>query len=279
MALQSDKMLYAHRRNTMIKPYSKNNIVDLWNDSYISKNMLKYHLQTDNDIASRNIKNIKDTVSFVIDKYKLNEKSALCDLGCGAGLYTNLFQQKGLQVTGVDVSTNSIEYAKEQNKNVKYINANYLELDLDNKFDFATMIYCDFGALTSDDRGVILDNVKSILKEDGLFMFDIWSYKFYEHIDIIDGGHTEEDGFYMKGKCELKIDNYKYDDLHLILTKIIAEGNKKMEFYNWDKYFNVNEITKLLNAHDMEIVDLYNNTYGEKYSEDSYCITVVCKEV
>lgn len=263
----------------LIKPYSKNTVVDLWNDEYVSRKMLEYHLQLDNDIASRNITNIQDTVKFVIDKYGLNENTALCDLGCGPGLYTNLFEQHGLNVTGVDISINSINYAKENNWNVNYVNADYLSYKPENKFDFVTMIYCDFGSMSDDGRGVMLENVKSMLKEDGLFMFDIWSYKFYNEVEKINRDYIEEDGFYMEGKCNIRMINYKYKDLHLILTHTKAKGNnKEMEVYIWDKFFNVKEITELLNSHNMEVVDLYSNGYGKKYTKNSYCITVVCKK-
>lgn len=261
----------------MITPYSKNTLIKFWNDEHISKKMIEYHLQTDNNIASRNIKNIESTVKFVIDKYN---PSSLCDLGCGVGLYTNLFEQKGLEVIGVDVSVNAIKYAREHNKSVEYIISNYMEYKPSNKFDFVTMIYCDFGLLTADDRGIMLDNVKSMLKDDGLFMFDIWSYKFYDEVEKIDREYTETDGFYMKGKCNIRMVNHKYEDLHLILTHTKARSNyEKREFYMWDKFFNVNEITELVSSHGLEIVDLYSDTTGKEYNEDSYSITVVCKKV
>ena len=44
-------------------------------------------------------------------------------------------------------------------------------------------------------------------------------------------------------------------------------------------YFNVNEITELLGKYDLEIVDLYSDTTGKEYTEDSYSITIVCKKV
>jgi len=260
----------------MIKPYSKNTVTDLWTDDHISKKMVEYHLQLDNDVASRNMDVIKKTVSFIVDKYK---PKVLCDLGCGVGHYTNLFERGGMDVTGVDISANAIKYAKEHNKNVDYIIANYLNYKPMNKFDFVTMIYCDFGALTNDGRGIMLDNVNDMLTDNGLFMFDVWSYKFYDEVEKIDREYIEENGFYMRDKCKIRMVNHKYKDLHLILTHTKIKGRyKKMEVYLWDKFFNVNEITELVSSHGLKIVDLYNNGYGEKYSEDSYCITVVCKK-
>lgn len=266
----------SHRPKTLIKPYSKNTVVELWNDPYISKQMMKYHLQTDNDVFSRNIVDIKDTVEFIHKKYK---PSTLYDLGCAVGLYTNLFEQKGIDVTGIDISTNSIEYAKRQNSNVEYINANHLKYKPNKQFDFITLIYFDFCALSNVNRKVMLNNVKSMLNEDGLFMFDVWSYKFYDRIQQGVKKYSESNGLYMKAHCNVTEETIKYDDYHLILNKVNANSKKKqLEFYNWDKCFNVKEITELVTKHGLKVVDIFNNTYGDKYKEDSYSLTIVCKK-
>ena len=66
-----------------MKPFEKMTIETLWNDPYISKNMLKHHLSFQDDIASRKLETIEKTVGFVIDKLGLNSESKLCDFGCG----------------------------------------------------------------------------------------------------------------------------------------------------------------------------------------------------
>ncbi len=262
----------------MIEPYSKNNITVLWNDPYISRKMLEYNLQTDNDAVSRNINTVTKSVEFITDKYKLGKGSTLCDLGCGAGLYTNLFQQQGIEVTGIDVSTHSIEYAKEQNKKVKYINGNYLNHKPKKTYDFVSMIYCGLSELIESERIKLLSNVKSMLKDNGLFMFDVWNYTFYEEVEKLNEEKYEQDGFYMKGRSKIKINNYKYDDLHLILTRTKIKGHKNISFYVWDKFYNIEEITKLLQDNGLKVVDIYGNTYGGKYIEAEYGLTVVCKK-
>ena len=262
----------------MIKPYSKETNIAFWNDEYISKKMIEHHLQTDNDIGSKNISVIKDTVSFVIDKYKLNDKSYLCDLGCGVGLYTNLFEQQGINTTGIDFNTNAIKYARMVNQNVKYINSDYLKHKPKKRYDFVTMIYCGLSELIESQRIRALSNVRSMLKDDGLFMFDVSNYTFYKEVEKINGEKEEQDGFYMRGKSKININNYKYDDLHLILTKTKIKGHKTMTFYMWDKFYNIDEITKLLNDNGLQVVDIYGNTYGGKYIEEEYGLTVVCKK-
>ena len=125
----------------MIKPFEINTVPTLWNDPYISKEMLKNHLDPNTDIASRKEETIKITVSFLINQYHLDNSSSICDFGCGPGLYTNLFEQHKLNVTGIDFSHNSIDYARKQNTNVNYIEANYLSVDTKETYDLITLIY------------------------------------------------------------------------------------------------------------------------------------------
>ena len=44
----------------------------------------------------------------------LPESGKLLELGCGAGDVSLLFAERGYQVTGIDISTTAIEWAKEK---------------------------------------------------------------------------------------------------------------------------------------------------------------------
>ncbi|WP_376769626.1 class I SAM-dependent methyltransferase [Fontibacillus panacisegetis] len=83
------------------------------------------------------------------------------DLGCRPGLYTNQLAKQGFnKITGVDFSSRSIEYAKNQaselNLQVEYINQDFLTLDFTKYFDVALLIYCDFGVLDEYARDTLL---------------------------------------------------------------------------------------------------------------------------
>ena len=71
-------------------------------------------------------------------------------------------------MTGVDFSQRSIDYAKKSavknNLNIEYLYENYLDMELNRLFDAAVMIYCDYGVLSTDDRGKLLQNVYRHLK-------------------------------------------------------------------------------------------------------------------
>ncbi len=261
----------------MIKPFSKMTIDVLWNDPYISKKMLEYHLNLDSDISSRNINTITKTVNFLISKLNLNKNSHLCDFGCGPGLYTNLFQKCGIKVTGVDFSTNSIEYAKKQNPLVRYVNSNYLNVELNEQYDVITLIYCDFSPLDPSSVNALLTNVYNHLKFKGFFFFDVHNHFLYNQIEESKTSHNEMDGLFMKGEAHIQTTIIKYETQKIFLNHIFAKGDREIELFNWIKCYTKDEITDILHQHGFDIIEMYDTTYGETKAKNDY-FAILCQK-
>jgi len=256
-----------------IKPFEKMTVEALWNDEYISKQMLKYHIDGSNDIASRNESTIQKTVDFIHQNVLNNQKSDICDFGCGPGLYTGKLEQLGHNVTGVDFSTSSIKYTRSMNKNVDYIEDNYLNVRINKKFDLIIMIYCDFSVLSPIQVKTLLENMSYHLKPGGQLFFDVHSMYLYNLQDEFENTYTEKNGFYMEGLCEITQRNYKYKQEKLCLLHIKAKGKRIVELFNWYKCYSDSEITELLGENGFIIEEIYDNTYGgEDKKSDSFCV-------
>ncbi|GAF84872.1 unnamed protein product, partial [marine sediment metagenome] len=124
--------------NKRPEPFQFYTAEELWADEYTSKKMLEYHLNESIDVSSRNINFINQSVNWISNRFNLNSNSDLIDFGCGPGLYANKFAEKGINVTGIDFSKRSIEYAKQiasnSDLNVNYIHKNYLDFETDKKY-------------------------------------------------------------------------------------------------------------------------------------------------
>ena len=127
-----------------------------WDDDYISGQMLKAHLDPDFEGASRKLSFIEKSAAWLSGLVPPSDYPQLLDKGCGPGIYAEKFARAGYQVTGVDFSRRSIDYARQsarsQDLDISYLYQNYLEMELPQSFDFAVMIYCDYGALSADSR-------------------------------------------------------------------------------------------------------------------------------
>lgn len=168
-----------------------------WDDPYIAKNMLAFHLDPQEEAASRKPETIKDSVAFIKACYPPKTHRTLLDLGCGPGLYADLFEQAGYEVTGIDLSRFSVEYAKSTNPRVTYHIGNYLELDAVDQYDLMVLIYCDFAVLNPTDRKTLLKKIHRALKEDGVLLFDVFTTSYVERLEAYQSwSHVEKDGFF-----------------------------------------------------------------------------------
>jgi SAM-dependent methyltransferase len=81
----------------------------------------------------------------LLAKHKVPEGARLIDVGCGNGLYADMFAQQGLRVTAVDLSDAAIDYAKRvRTGRVDWIAADALTLPFENEFDYG---FCHFFTL------------------------------------------------------------------------------------------------------------------------------------
>ncbi|HEY3416554.1 MAG TPA: methyltransferase domain-containing protein, partial [Armatimonadota bacterium] len=134
-----------------------------WDDHYISQQMLAAHLDPSHDLASRRPEIIDQSVAWIITTLGLQPGMRILDIGCGPGLYCRRFAQAGMAVTGIDYSRRSVDYAIADalalNLPITYHYENYLDVAYDAAFDVISLIWCDFGALTDNERVQVLSRI------------------------------------------------------------------------------------------------------------------------
>ena len=117
--------------NARPKPFEYYTAAELWTDEHTSVQMLKYHLQDDVDVSSRNASFIASSVDWITDEFNVGANTKIADFGCGPGLYSTKLAEKKAQVTGIDFSPRSIQYAQQsansRGLSIRYITQNYLE--------------------------------------------------------------------------------------------------------------------------------------------------------
>ncbi|HPF51529.1 MAG TPA: methyltransferase domain-containing protein [Draconibacterium sp.] len=225
----------------------------MWNDPYISEQLLQIHLNPDVDLASRKKTTIEHTAKWILDLQKEKGKLNILDLGCGPGLYTEHYARKGHKVSGIDISKNSIDYARNSSQrndlNITYINANYLKLEPEeDKYDLITLIYTDLGVLFPDDRNTLMNWIYRALKKGGLFVFDVLSDK--ELTNKVTPGSSEEvtSGFWSSSPHLLLSESFLYEEQKVILYQHrISKNSGKVETYRfWTHFFSEKDISKIL---------------------------------
>lgn len=109
----------------------------------------------------------------------------LLDVGCGAGLFSNQIVKQGYQVTGVDLSEESLSVAKlhDESKSVEYIKADAMNLPFENE-KFEIVCCLDFLEHVNQPEAVVAE-VSRVLRPGGLFIFHTFDRTFLSWLVII----------------------------------------------------------------------------------------------
>ena len=113
-------------------------------------------------------------------------KGKILDVGCGAGSHSLYLQEKGLEVTSIDISANAIKTCALRGvKNAQI--QNVLDLDPKDKFDTILLLMNGTGIFgTLEHTSKYLQKLKSLLAPNGQILID--------SSDIIYMFDEEEDG-------------------------------------------------------------------------------------
>lgn len=234
----------------------------IWTDPYISKNLLAAHLDEQTDGASRNRKIREKTVNWIADQ--LQSDSRILDLGCGPGLYALEFAKLGYKVTGIDFNRESIKYANKNsrlNNLVTYRYQNYLQDPIVGKYSAAVMIYCDFGALVPQEQKLLLEKIWSVLSDDGIFIFDVFTSRLVEHkAEMQSQNVSDGKGFWSETPYSEFTEVKHFKDANAIGSRhciVGLEDGEAKEYIMWDQYYGENSIRSLLleNGFVLELIN------------------------
>ena len=252
-------------------------IEQFWTNPYIADQMLKAHLDPAIDAASRNPEFIIRCANWISSM--LFESASLLDIGCGPGLYTKQFAERGLRVTGIDFSEKSIAYARKYDSGSQYFLQDYLTMDFDNEFDMLTLIYYDYGALIPDERHNLLRRVYKSMKPGGLFLFDIFTpLKFKEKHNNTSWSIHPEGGFWSeKSHICLNAEN-DYDEIAEGRRHVIIDEDGIRCYNLWDCYFTTQSIAEEVAPFGFSVVDFYKDATGATYTDDSETLCVILKK-
>lgn len=271
--------------NERPEPFQFYTASDLWTDEHTSKQMLSFHLNEEIDVSSRNAEFINRSVEWIVSEFNIARNFKVADFGCGPGLYSTSLAKRGANVTGIDFSGRSIEYAKEvaarEQLNISYVKQNYLEFETENRFDLVLMIMCDFCALSPTQRKGLLNKFFRILKPGGSVLLDVYSLSAFEKKEEVAAYELNQlNGFWSPNKYYGFINTFKYDKEKVALDKYtIIELDRTREVYNWLQYFAPEDLEKEFIEAGFSVKGLYSDVAGTSYDRKSSEFAVIANRV
>ncbi len=265
------------------EPFEQYSASELWTDEYTSQKMLSLHLNGDIDISSRKTAFINRSTEWIIAQFGVGPKVKVADFGCGPGLYTTRLARTQAEITGIDFSQRSIQYAREVAKseglNINYVNQDYLGFDTSDRFDLILMIMCDYCALNPVQRRDMLTNWLTLLRPGGSVLFDVYSLKAFVCKEEKTSFEINlSDGFWSPNKCYVFLNTFKYENEKVILDEYtIIEAGRIRNVYNWLQYFSPDSLERELKASGFMIQSIFSDVAGTPFEPDGSEFAVIAR--
>lgn len=115
-----------------------------------------------------------------------NNAYRILDLACGKGRHSRYMASKGFDVTGIDLSEKSIQFARQfESDNLSFFQHDMRKSFRINYFDYIFNIFTSFGYFdTEEDNLTALKCVAEGLKPNGTFILDYFNTNWVRHTMI-----------------------------------------------------------------------------------------------
>lgn len=204
-------------------------------------------------------------IEALLEKYDINERATILDLGCGTGGHSMVLAKRGWQVFGIDGSAKMLSIAKEkaasQNLQIDFIESDLRTFEIGRKFDVAIAMFAVFGYMTTNsDVQAFLENIRKSLNKDGIFIFDVWfgpavfSEKPADRYKIISNNEQRIIRFV---KTSLDVINHTVDVTYKILDISDTLIKKETDETHKMRYFFPQEVKQFLEAAGFEMLAVF----------------------
>ena len=215
----------------------------------------------------------------IFQRYGLNPKLGL-DLGCGTGNLTLELANRGIEMTGVDLSEDMLMVAREKSEglDILYLNQDMTEFELYGTVDFVvSSLDCVNYITDKRDLLKVMKLVNNYLDPGGLFIFDINTrYK----LESIIGDNTfilENDDCFCSWQNEYD-KKRKLSDFYLTFFLKDGEGYTRFDEQHTQRAHEIEEIKALIESSGMRLLKVYHNLSFENPKKNSERVFFVVQE-
>ena len=228
-----------------------------------------YHLLYKN----RDEKEAQVFIDNLIQYLQIPQGSKLIDIACGKGRHAIYFNKKGMDVVGIDLSSNSISYAKEhENSTLQFSVHDMRETYQGDYFDIATNLFTSFGYFDDNtNEQEAINAMASNLKIGGILVIDFMNVKkvisnlLFSEQKTIDG-------------ITFNI-NRKVEGGNIIKDIAITDGIEKCQFQEKVKAITLADYSKLITNARLRIIDIFGNYHLEGFdARTSDRLILICKK-
>ncbi|MFT7035028.1 MAG: SAM-dependent methyltransferase [Cyclobacteriaceae bacterium] len=202
-------------------------------------------------------------IDKLVDYFQIQPGARILDLACGKGRHSIYLNEKGFDVTGVDLSPQSIELAsKHQNNTLNFEVHDMRNVYQSNEFEYIFNLFTSFGYLNTKEANlnVIKQTVES-LKEDGKLLID-----FLNPYVVIN--HLVEAEEKVIDNIKFKITREYTEDEYLIKNIDVDDHGQTYHFYEKVKAIRRIEFLEYFERTNLEVIDVFGDYELNPYQMD-----------
>ncbi|MBQ5431309.1 MAG: class I SAM-dependent methyltransferase [Lachnospiraceae bacterium] len=270
-------------------------------DSYTSFARV-YDLFMDQIPYDRWCEQIEPIIASYLEK---KQQKIVLDLGCGTGQMTRRLFEKGYEMIGVDLSSEMLDIAREEEmirmskegasmeEGILYLQQDMRDLELYGTVQAAVSVCDSMNYLTSkEDLLTTLKLVDNYLDPEGIFLFDLKTVYLYEQVlgrntftDQRDTGSVIWENNY---DPTTKINYYDLtmfvrEDLLFDLSSEEDGEEEELAFYRFkeehaQRAYTIEEVEELVQQAGMRLIRVWDSDSGKDLKTDSQRAVFLCQE-
>lgn len=187
------------------------------------------------------------------------ENGTILDLACGKGRHARYLNKIGFDVTGADLSENSIAFAKDFENHRLHFVVHDMCKPFGKQFDAVFNLFTSFGYFSHDEDNLkTIKAIKENLSEDGFAVIDFMNSEFVINNLIPEETKTVDDiTFHLK----------RYEDNGYIIKDITftADG-EDYYFQERVRAFTLNDFVTLFEQADVFLLDIFGDYKLRKFN-------------
>lgn len=242
-----------------------------------SKEWFKYWFNTPYYHLLYNHRN-QDEANFflnkLLDHLPIKENSKILDAACGKGRHSIYLNSKGFDVTGVDLSSESImEAKKSENDTLSFFEHDIRSPFRVNYFDAVFNLFTSFGYFeTTNENLLALKSFYNSLKSGGYLVLD-----FFNSIEVSKNLNSIKEHTIIKNKVEFKIT--KEIQEKFIVKKIqVIDGTKVSNFEEKVQLLKKEELEKWLIKTGFKIVSIKGDYSLNEFNSNSERLIIIAQK-
>jgi cyclopropane fatty-acyl-phospholipid synthase-like methyltransferase len=207
-------------------------------------------------------------VDFVINELGVQPGQKILDIPCGFGRHSIELTKQGFDVTGVDISSTFLKSLNEkitaENLSIQTIEANILDMQLDEKFSGAICLGNSFGYFDFDKMNVFIKKVSASLITGARFIIN--SGMIAESI-LPNFSTYAKNKTYTVENITMDVTNTYYPEDGYMTSELLYTKEGTTETHAYKHYvFTLGEIKRLLKQHSITLIATYSDVTKTTYN-------------